>query len=459
MFLYILTYMNRSKHNTQGENQMRRFAKLIFLLSFFIYLNLMSIEVFSQDEEPSSDSELEQRQLTAETEKAEYESMLKLAEVREKQAAILQNQITALKGNTTVKSAPIETEISGYYNVRCTARSLWESVDSAKIERLFVYDKRVTETISDYHIVKFEMVQLNSQFRDSIQALAVTNERLGGEWDEINTISSVGGLDVALGLASLLRSDITLAGTVSNPAKEELVAAFVQERPEAKKDVKVFFTERMIPTNLTSSNLVSLLIELKQVSDFVKDLKYLFDFEKDLRMRDALNKELKAAGTTGERKTEIRKLLVPINQRIVDFKRIHPQTDEKVVLKHAKLLRAYLGLYNQITGDLMISTKKKTLIKSSFAELLRAEMIIKVFPENGKSFWLDAKVVKSGGTVKTESSVLASLFVPGRRIKFSGGAIVSFVITGNNGEIMWSGIKTHYSRFKKSSKSLTAPPC
>ena len=86
--------------------------------------------------------------------------------------------------------------------------------------------------------------------------------------------------------------------------------------------------------------------------------------------------------------------------------------------------------------------------KNALAEYLKAEALYQTMSAGG--YWIDLKVTKAGGSARIKSTPIIDVFTGGSRIKFSGGAIVSYTVFDLNGRVALSNTLTQYIPYKTS---------
>ncbi|HEX8291219.1 MAG TPA: hypothetical protein VF570_05675, partial [Pyrinomonadaceae bacterium] len=96
---------------------------------------------------------------------------------------------------------------------------------------------------------------------------------------------------------------------------------------------------------------------------------------------------------------------------------------------------------------------------NALTSLIKAENILGALETggDGKSYWLQLKVVKAGGNNRIKTNLLWDIFTGGNRVSHSGGVIVEYILFDRGGEAIASDTITEYTDYIKADKVRKLP--
>ena len=96
---------------------------------------------------------------------------------------------------------------------------------------------------------------------------------------------------------------------------------------------------------------------------------------------------------------------------------------------------------------------------NALTSLLKAENIQAALnaDSQGKSYWLQLKVVRAGGNNRIKTNLLWDVFTGGNRVSHSGGVIVEYILYETTGRAVASDTITEYTDYIKSHKVRKLP--
>jgi len=96
---------------------------------------------------------------------------------------------------------------------------------------------------------------------------------------------------------------------------------------------------------------------------------------------------------------------------------------------------------------------------NALTSLIKAENIMNALKSDGdgKSYWLQLKVVKAGGNNRIKTNLLWDVFTGGNRLSHSGGVIVEYILFDEGGKAVASDTITEYTDYIKAGKVRKLP--
>lgn len=383
----------------------------------------------------TTDADLQRRKAAAQARTAEANARSAEAAARTAVANSRRNEIAnreaelkLLRAKTTVSGDLIETDISAYKAVSCAASDINQKVRDLgnQIDLLMIYSPRFANTMVEYSILMNQLELLKRRyeiaFRSIPEALVVTG---GPEIkSSVNPITIIDPISQVRALAidtlSLFRTDVQISGKQVVIGKDEFVAKVLNG-----VNVEAYYPEKMIPTNLGKpSKLLTLITELAEMR--VKS-KYIIEGKTDVDPRDKKRNE----------------------PRLMAYNAIYDNV-------FAQFFPASKPV-EELPDDESIKRNKdkpRRIGKSTIVDFMRAELASEIMAaeDQKRKYWLDVHVTKAGSNRRNKSSAVLDIFTGGKRISFSGGAIVNYRIFNSRGRVLASDTILTYMPFTRSKK-------
>lgn len=347
-------------------------------------------------------------------------------------------QAEALRAESKVEGELIETELSAYQAVACSAGEINARIrdlqKQGKVHNLVLYDREFANTLSEYSILINQLISLKARYLENLPREDKSILSVQSVLDPSNQIRNF-AVDTLL----LFRTNTDIRGSVVHIGKEEFIARALKDL-----NIPVYYPNKAIPIifdpEFTDSRLMKTLEELAG---------YRYAAELELAKAD--------------RNPGLELRLRPINDlydRILNQLSLFPETASGTIketitkTEYDELPYGKRGFYDPV-GDSYILNPRGRRISNLFPETntfeyLRAELAYDAINRMERNFhWLDVEVTVAGGNRRIKSSPLVDVFRGGNRISFSAGAVVSYRIFGSDGRILASDTIMTYIPYKK----------
>ncbi len=445
----------------------------LYFLLFVMLFSLYSTSVVSAQDEPDPSAISPELQKEVNTAKARKE----IAEARkaELEAAFPIPDAESLRTSTEFKELKgefIESRIQGYKAMSKVAteiacRSRGHVGENAT---LVIYRPEEAAMLQNYLSVIDKQKQLLQWYEELIkeaQQHQATVEKLDDK--------SLGGfvapfLGVVGDLAALFQRKESYTPTLFDITEKELVAVFFNHFKNAKCESHVaqggaprLFYPGVVPISVNSfklgtSDLLSKVVMLdskhKMAETMIQKMVTSGDQNKNNKnlpvSEEKLNEFIRTSDELKFRMETLREVYKGFLKEIgIPYKENTPPNPnpKPEVSSTAQPTTVTVNVYNKE------EEKKKTGGGGGdFYSYLQAEKLYKLMNDPAhKGYWIQMSVTKAGGNVRVVSIPIVDIFA-GSRVRFSGGAIVTYSIFNLNGQTELSGIVQAYEEYTSSQK-------
>jgi len=383
-------------------------------------------------------SEVEKRKADAEARKAEAqarvaEAQAKSAEARARKDELVNRQaeLNLLAAKTTVSGDLIENDISAYKAVSCAASEISQNVRrlGSQIDVLMVYSPEFANTMAKYSVLmnqlellktRYDKVFRNIEKTPKVNAVTVVGDGDGdkairGAASVINPANQIKALTVDM--LALFKTDVKITGKAVLIGKDEFIGKVLNGL-----NVEVYYPEKMIPLDArTSSKLLQIINDLAE-----------------LRIRS--QKALAPNSGSGRLSQEMSARLEALNS-------IHDS-----VINQFFLAREPGNEVNR--NGKRIEENDESYNNGILIDYVRAELAFEIMTKKDRrqKYWLDVHVTKAGSNQRNKNNAVFDVFTGGKRMSFSGGAIVNYRIFNSRGRMLASDTILTYVPFKRSKK-------
>lgn len=474
----------------KGEKKLL-FSAILFL-PVLLTFGVMNLVVKGQSESTISPElqrrvdEAKARQAIAEARKAELEATIPLPDP---ESLRTETEFKEIKGEF------IESRIQGYKAMETVAQKIACRIrgNVGTDVNLVLYRPEEAAMIRRYLAVMDKRDKLQ-QWYEKLNAEA---DKASADNPKLNQLNFDGGIGAVANLIvefiGLFKREETFSPSVFDIADKELIAVFFdkfrradcQYEQENRRNVQLYYPAAT-PINLTplppsKSDLWNKVVELEilraAVDSKIKNLAEPVEF---------LNKEIKRLENQPSRTAAEADDL----QR---YKSARNELNNSGLIQKIEALRfqsdtlreIYKGFLKEIgipfkeekkeekpkeaEGEKPSATTQTTTVNvnvynkeeekkknegdasgGNFYAYLEAERLYRLMSED-KGYWIQMSVVKAGGNVRVISIPIIDIFA-GSRVRFSGGAIVSYNVFGLNGQSIFSGVVSGYEKYASSKK-------
>jgi hypothetical protein len=402
--------------------------------------------------------------LTAQKGIAEAEKAI--AEARKaKLAATFPSEVKALEGKTTVDDKAVqEPTVVAYLALSAVARQIAAEVKASVCGRsagelaackvrIVIHDADQVAAAREYQAFLAQTRFLTDEYDKIDVKTAEPPPPAGGFPLAAVTAGTRGVLD----LLSLFRSDVEIKGVEVVTEETALVAALAREMAPLKVLYPKAYaldaaTFKDPATSVTLARLQDLLRRKDAAAAVVGRYDSLKPKIEDLKAQKAAAEEAVKAAKTPEAKKAAEVRLAQVASLLADrnefLKKYTPEM--KARIERLRTLNAAVDAY------VATLTKVDDKGKSALGALVHGEWLVRtVFgkdvggPDAPPTYVLLADVHRAGGNVKITKN-LWTVFT-GSRVRFSGGAIASYVLFDHDGTVRRAGThhqQTGYGKFK-----------
>jgi hypothetical protein len=426
---------------------------LLFSIMFSICL---SFPVLGQNSDSTISTELQKkvdeakaRKEIAEARKAELEATFTIPDADSLRTS---TEFKEIKGEF------IETRIQGYKamskiasELACRSRSYLGS-DAT----LIIYRSEEAAMIQKYVSALDKRKQMQQYYEELIKKAEQLEKIIKKE--DLNINSSLGLLAAAniLGeFVTLFQRNETYSPTLFDIADKELVAVFFDRfknaecsNPKLTGGTPQLFYPGAMPILLASlqpgtSDLFNKVLELEsRQRDAASKIAYLKSLNSSKFKDKVADLEFQLNTLNEIYKGFLKELGIPLKE---DKKEDKPSTGNPNTTTQTTTVT--VNVYNKEEEK-----KKSGDGGGDFYSYLEAEKLYKLMTDpSHKGYWVQMSVSKAGGNVRVVSIPIVDIFT-GNRIRFSGGAIVTYNIFDIHGKSMMSGVISDYEEYTSSKK-------
>ncbi len=401
-------------------------------LLFVGILGLIFINpVFTQTTEAS---EIEKRKAEAQAKKAEAQARVAEAQAKSAEAkarkdelANRQAELNLLSADTTVSGDLIESDISAYKAVSCAASEISQRVRrlSGQIDVLMVYSPEFANTMAKYAVLMNQLELLKTRYSKVFgeakvgptvsPSMIIEEGNVKSLSDVISPANQIKALTVDM--LALFKTDVKITGKTVVIGKDEFIGKILNGL-----SVEVYYPEKMIPLEVrTSSKLLLIINDLAELR--VRSQKFL-----TVNVR---------RGVVSQETTARLEALNSIHDSVINQFFLAPESENGIRRK---------GKRNDESDS---SYRNGTLI-----DYVKAELAFEIMgkKDQRKKYWLDVHVTKAGSNQRNKNNAVFDVFTGGKRMSFSGGAIVNYRIFNSRGRMLASDTILTYMPFKRSKK-------
>ncbi len=406
--------------------------KKIAACLFLCALSMISVNTaVTQTIKPT---DLEKRKADAQARKAEAQARVAEAQAKSAEAkarkdelANRQAELNLLAAKTTVSGDLIENDISAYKAVSCAASEISQNIRrlSSRIDVLMVYSPEFAYTMAKYSVLMNQLELLKTRY-DKVfgnvrneppvsPGRIVDDKDIRGMASVISPANQIKALTVDM--LALFKTDVKITGKTVVIGKDEFIGKVLNGL-----NVEVYYPEKMIPIEArTSSKLLLIINDLAELR---------------IRSQRVLTAN---AGSSGISQEVVARLeaLNSIHDSVINQFFLAQESENEVRRKGKRI-----GANDE-------SYRNGTLI-----DYVRAELAFEIMAKKDQrqKYWLDVHVTKAGSNQRNKNNAVFDVFTGGKRMSFSGGAIVNYRIFNSRGRMLASDTILTYMPFKRSKK-------
>ncbi len=428
-------------------------------------------------EAATREAEAKAKKAEADAEAAEAAARKAEADAREKEITNREKELNMVKGTTTVSGDLIENDITAYQAVACACEPIKRKIGGSKdnIGALMIYSPQIADSLTEYSALITYLDRLDKRYDEVI---AKAEAKLNNP-----AIAAVAALPISeiisLGLEvlSLFKTDVEITGEKIDVGREEFISRVVDGL-----GVPVYYPDKIVisrpPPNSALLDYLNKLLQKqskaktllerisKQLQDQIKAIRDAFAPQIENLEKEIENLETRLENASSRQKPRLQKQLDEKKAALKTLRENMAKAVEAVTKNHNNEFGEIVKALNSLNAAAEVIITKfdppakpedgktmspdRLLVTYLRAETTSRKIIeLETANQNKPVYWLDLGVSKAGGNMLKKTSPIIDIFTGGDRVKFSGGAVVSFRVFSSEGQMLVSDMIWAYAPYRK----------